>query len=100
MSYKFIKTADPDNRFDNTNVTVEVVDSASSVSDMLEAFAEFLRGCGYHIDGVLEIYKEEESKLDDNAMDYYNISSDNTDDIFNFEEQEKPKPKRKRKKSN
>ena len=46
---KFIKTADPENRFDNTNVSVEVIDEVN-LDSLFRAFEDFLRGCGYQVE--------------------------------------------------
>lgn len=45
--YKFIKTKNETNKFDLTNVTIEVVDSDSSLDDLVQSFGEFLAACGY-----------------------------------------------------
>lgn len=56
--YKFIKTKDVENRFDNTNVSIE--SESISLPELLEDFADFLRGCGFQIDGHLDVIEDEE----------------------------------------
>lgn len=58
MSYKFIKTKDPDNEFDKTNVIIEIPDEDVVLDDIVEAFVEFLKACTYSIED-LEIIKKE-----------------------------------------
>lgn len=101
MSIKFIKTADADNTFDNTNVTIEIIHNSASLPDMLEAFTDFLRGCGYAFNGVVDII-EYDKETGTNDMD---SSNNNTCDLNSFafnnedEDQQQHKLKRKRKKS-
>lgn len=59
--YKFIKTRDPKNSHDFTNVEVNIDFGDVTLTDMLEAFEEFLKGCGFHIDGQsLDLVSKEE----------------------------------------
>lgn len=60
--YTFSKKMDPDNRFDCTNVTVEV--DTVSLNDLIEAFGEFLKGCGYSYNGTLEVVEPDEAQID------------------------------------
>lgn len=55
--YKFIKIKDPDNEHDKVNVKFSV--ETNYLPDLLEAFKEFLLGCGYSINGDLEITEPE-----------------------------------------
>ena len=55
--YKFIKTRNPENRFDNTEV--EITLDAVTLEDMLETFTEFLFACGYYPKGELMFVEEE-----------------------------------------
>jgi hypothetical protein len=48
---------------DDAIITFEL-DEHSSLVTHLENFAAFLRACGYHIDGDLEVIKEEEHLKD------------------------------------
>lgn len=50
--FKFVKTRDPDNRFDNTDVMVRVdtVDRA----ELFDAFKEFLLACGFVVNGEID----------------------------------------------
>ena len=52
--YKFIYIKDPDNKFDNTDITFEV--DASCLSDIQEAFNSFIVACGF-------IIKDEDNDL-------------------------------------
>jgi hypothetical protein len=56
--YIFNKKQDPDNRFDNTNVTIE--SNSESLPDLLEDFRRFLLACGFTIDGEIDIVKDDE----------------------------------------
>lgn len=58
--YKFIKTPDPDNRFDHSTIQLSF-DGDMTLECMLEEVASFLRACGYSIDGELEVVKEEDT---------------------------------------
>ncbi len=60
--YKFIKTPDPDNHHDKTTVIIRV--DAVTLDDLVEAFEEFLKGCGFIFDGTLDIVEEEEEHDD------------------------------------
>lgn len=57
MSMKFIKIKDPENRFDQTDIEFSV--NHECLPDILEAFGCFLRGCGFTINGELEVVKDE-----------------------------------------
>lgn len=58
MSYKFIKTRDEDNRYDNTDVVISF--DACTLDEMLEVFTEFLFACGYRPKGTLDFVEEDE----------------------------------------
>lgn len=51
--YKFIKEIDPDNEFDKSRVVIEV--DTECRSDLLEYFEDFLKGCGYSVNGTIDI---------------------------------------------
>jgi hypothetical protein len=57
MQYKFIKTKDPENKYDTSNVTVE--SNAEALPELLEDIEDFLRGCGFCFKGNLDIVKDE-----------------------------------------
>jgi hypothetical protein len=59
MSYKFIKTLDESNNFDKTNVTIELPHNEQCLDDLLEAFQDFLKACGFAIDKI-EAVKDEQ----------------------------------------
>lgn len=54
--YKFIKIKDETNKFDLTDVTIEMSDSDYTLDEVLQSFGEFLVACGYSI----ELLKERE----------------------------------------
>ena len=53
MSYFFVKTKDPANAFDHTEITHEV--DTCSLDDLIREFEHFLRGSGFYFNGTLEI---------------------------------------------
>lgn len=55
--YIFRKVPDDSNKFDCTEIIVKV--DTVDRDELLEAFASFLRGCGYAVDGELEIVNDE-----------------------------------------
>lgn len=55
--YIFKKEKDLNNTFDNT--TVELAVDTESQDEILTAFEEFLRGCGFYFDGTIELVKDE-----------------------------------------
>lgn len=59
MSYIFKKTPDIDDRFDTMNVTIETQHNQMGLNDLLLAFEQFLRGCGYEFDGIVTIERDE-----------------------------------------
>lgn len=61
MSYKFVKTIDTANQFDNVTVTFEMPESAVSLTDLIQNFELFLRACGYGFEGHLDVVDEGES---------------------------------------
>lgn len=56
MKFRFIKEKDKDNSYDNTNVIVE--SQSDCLPEILEDFADFLRGCGFHFDGSIQVVNE------------------------------------------
>lgn len=55
---KFSKTPNPDNRFDLSTVSLEI-DNECTLPELLEAFGDFLKGCGYQFEGTIDIVKED-----------------------------------------
>lgn len=55
--YTFTKEKDPDNKFDNTKVVIEL--DTENRSDLLEVFREFLLACGFSVNGSIDIVEEE-----------------------------------------
>ena len=53
----FIKHPDPNNQYDNSKVVVET--SEIVLQDVLQDFTQFLRACGFVLDG-LEVVDAEE----------------------------------------
>lgn len=47
--YIFIKEKNKDNKFDNTNVIIEV--ETESLNDLVDAFEEYLLACGFKFPG-------------------------------------------------
>jgi len=47
IMYRFIKEKDPDNKFDKTNIEMEVLESDAPIYDVLEEFLNFLDACGF-----------------------------------------------------
>ncbi len=45
--YKFIKTRDESNPHDISNVDVTISNNDVSLSELVEAFEEWLKGCGF-----------------------------------------------------
>lgn len=60
-TYIFKKLKDPENQFDNTDVTIKV--NTETLGDLLEAFKEYLLACGYQVSGDITI--EESTSADD-----------------------------------
>lgn len=60
MAYKFTKTIDENNKFDNTNVTIEIPHNEVTLSELAEIFTEFVKACGFHPSGQLEWIEEHE----------------------------------------
>lgn len=58
MSYKFIKTIDADNPYDNTFIEHTV--NAVAIPELMAAFEDFLKGAGFVFDGHIELVIEEE----------------------------------------
>lgn len=56
---EFKKTPDPENTFDNSEVTVRMVHGSESLSNVIEEFENFLRGVGFVFKGNLQIVEEE-----------------------------------------
>ena len=55
--YKFIKTRDPRNQFDQSDILLKT--DAAMLSDILDDIKGFLQACGFIIDGDLEVVKDE-----------------------------------------
>lgn len=47
--YRFIKTQDTNNEYDNSNVVIEVVSNDTGWPELLDEFKRFLTACGYVI---------------------------------------------------
>lgn len=61
--YKFIKTKDPSNEFDKTNVDVEIPFNDVDLNDLFNAFTSFLKACDFSIDGKMaDLVPEHERK--------------------------------------
>ncbi len=44
---KFIKLRDESNRYDTTNITIELPGRGSTITEVVEAFNDFLKACTY-----------------------------------------------------
>ena len=53
----FIKEKDKENQYDKTRVQIEV--DTDSLPDLVEAFEEYLKACGFHFDGSLDFQEED-----------------------------------------
>lgn len=62
--FTFTKHKDVHNSYDNTSVVVS--SDSLCIPELLEDFADFLRGCGYRFNGSIEVVPEESSEVDDN----------------------------------
>lgn len=51
--FKFIFTS-----LDKTRIVVQV-DGSLAIPELLETFEQFMRGCGFHFDGHLDIVEED-----------------------------------------
>lgn len=60
--YKFIKTKDRGNDFDNSDVMVVMKSSEVNLDEMFEHFKNFLIACGFAMDSsdTIQIVKENE----------------------------------------
>lgn len=60
--HTFAKTRDPLNQFDLTEVTIKT--EAEQLNDIVLAFEDYLRGCGFHFEGQrLEFVNDDTSDL-------------------------------------
>ena len=64
--FKFTKTPDEANTYDNTTIDMSIESNDTIWTDLLANFIEFLRGCGYQIPELefSEVEEEEESEDD------------------------------------
>jgi hypothetical protein len=62
MSYIFIKTRDTKNQHDNTNITIEIPDNDVTLETVLEALEEYLKACGFILNGTLDIVSDDEEQ--------------------------------------
>ena len=60
MAYKFIKTKDENNKFELSDVELVIDHNDVTTTQLLSEFEMFLKGCGFHFDGVIMIVNEEE----------------------------------------
>jgi hypothetical protein len=59
--YTFIKTNDPENVFDRSNIEYVVMDEDLTVGDLLGEFQDFLRACGFRFanNETIDVVEEE-----------------------------------------
>ena len=55
--YKFIKMREIDNEFDVSEIEFRI--DTVNRDTLLEEFEHFLKACGYHINGTLDIVEDE-----------------------------------------
>lgn len=60
MSFVFEKKIDPTNEFDTTNVRFEVPNSDIKLTDLLQAFEDFLKASGFGLNGYVGIKNDSE----------------------------------------
>lgn len=56
---KFFKSHDPDNKYDRTDVLLQI-DNQASIEDLLVMFEEFLLAAGYSFDGHFELMGDDD----------------------------------------
>lgn len=56
---KFFKSHDPDNKYDRTDVLLQI-DNQASIEDLLVMFEEFLLAAGYCYQGHFELVEDDE----------------------------------------
>jgi hypothetical protein len=57
--YYFVKEVDKDNKFDNSSVTFQV--DTDNLDELVQEFNYFLKGCGFHPRGPIEVVEEIDS---------------------------------------
>lgn len=62
MSYKFIRTNEEHCKY--SEVTVEIPRNDVCLCDLLEAFQDFLKGCGFHFNGEVDIIELPEYEVE------------------------------------
>ena len=55
-NFKFVKYVDENNQFDTTKVVHYV--QGEDLHTILDAFSDFLRGCGFHFSGQVGIVED------------------------------------------
>lgn len=58
--YKFIKTRNDESRHDHSYIEHQFLDDDATYHDILQAFEDFLKGCGFSFKGSLQIVEDEE----------------------------------------
>lgn len=58
MAYKFIKTIDPENPFETTNIEMEIEYNDINVTELMREFARFLVACGYSPSLIEELIED------------------------------------------
>lgn len=66
--HTFTKTCDSESYFDSTKVSIDYTEvtvktSAEQLTDIISAFEDYLRGCGFHFDGRLELVDDDTDDL-------------------------------------
>lgn len=60
MKYKFVKIKDEKNEFDTTKVVI--YSDATSLSDLIDNFSDFLKACGYSFDSLEIFYNGDDNE--------------------------------------
>ena len=63
MAAKYIlkKLKDPDNQFDVSDVVVRI--ETETLEDILQGMSEFIRACGFYVDGELDFVEDEKISM-------------------------------------
>ena len=72
ITFKKDYTSDAERRTTSVNDISMTLDIDAGLAEILESFGDFLRGCGYHFDGHLDIIEnddDQELKFDKTEKD-------------------------------
>jgi hypothetical protein len=63
MKFTFIKTDSDDTPYKYKSGTLTMITDAEQLSDVLQSFEQFLRGCGFYFDGHHLGFMEDEDSV-------------------------------------